>query len=97
VKQTVGVNEKNRPVGESHPQAKLTDADVDRMLEMRESGMGWGTLAKIFDVSKSHVRRICLGHKRQLATGWRLAQVYRRHSAGMPDGTQTPEKERGGP
>ena len=32
MKLVVGVNEKNRRVGESHPQAKLTDADVDRLL-----------------------------------------------------------------
>lgn len=70
----VGVNEKNRRVGESHPQAKLTDADVDRMLAMREQGAGWGRLAQIFEISKSQARRICLGHKRQLATGWRSAK-----------------------
>lgn len=74
MKLVVGVNEKNRRVGESHPQAKLTDADVDRMLALREQGVGWGTLAKIFDVSKSHARRVCLGHKRQVATAWRAAQ-----------------------
>jgi len=71
MKLVVGVNEKNRRVGESHPQAKLTDADVDRLLAMRDQGIGWGTLAKMFDMSKSQVRRICLGQKRQMATEWR--------------------------
>jgi hypothetical protein len=77
MKLVVGVNEKNRRVGESHPQAKLTDADVDRMLAMRETGLGWGALAKMFDVSKSQARRICLGHKRQLATEWREVPLTR--------------------
>jgi len=71
MKLVVGVNEKNRRVGESHPQAKLTDADVDRLLAMREQGLGWKTLAKMFDMSKTQVRRICLGQKRQMATEWR--------------------------
>ena len=71
MKLVVGVNEKNRRVGESHPQAKLTDADVDRLLAMRDQGIGWGTLAKMFDMSKTQVRRICLGQKRQMATEWR--------------------------
>lgn len=73
MKHVVGVNEKNRRVGESHPQAKLTDADVDRMLAMREQGLGWGTLAKMFDISKTQARRICLGQKRQVAVAWRAA------------------------
>ena len=77
MKKIVGVNEKNRRVGESHPQAKLTDADVDRMLAMRDSGLGWGSLAKMFDVSKSQVRRICLGHKRQLAVAFREVPLTR--------------------
>lgn len=73
--QLVGVNERNRRVGESHPRAKLTDREADQLVAMREQGTGWGTLAKMFDISKSHVRRICLGHKRQMATAWRKANA----------------------
>jgi len=71
----LGVNERNRRVGESHPQAKLTDADVERLQQLREEGIGWGRLAKMFDISKSHARRICLGLKRQVATQWRSASA----------------------
>ena len=75
VRTLVGVNENNRRVGESHPQAKLTDRDAERLQELREQGMGWGKLAAMFDISKTQARRICLGQKRQVATRWRSIPV----------------------
>lgn len=78
----------NRRVGESHPQAKLTDREADLLGAMREKGLGWGTLAKMFDISKSQARRICLGHKRQIAVAWRSAG--RRSEGGSYAGPDSP-------
>ena len=66
----VGVNERGRPVGESHAMAKLSDADVELILELWDEGRGlsYGAIARKFDdevtVSKSHVRDICQGRRR---------------------------------
>lgn len=50
-----------RMAGENHGQAKLTQDDVLRLRGARESGLGWGSLGKMFNVSRGHARRICLG------------------------------------
>lgn len=65
----VGVNEKGRRVGEDHPNATLTDHDVEMLLELRETeNWGYRRLAKHFDISKSQVRRIVKGtHRAQQA------------------------------
>lgn len=69
-KRRIGVNERGRPVGESHALCKLTDADVALILELWDEGRGlsYGAIARKFDdsvtVSKSHVRDICQGRRR---------------------------------
>jgi len=69
-KRRIGVNERGRPVGESHPLAKLSDEDVALILELWDEGRGlsYGAIARKFDdgitVSKSHVRDICQGRRR---------------------------------
>lgn len=75
IKRVVGVNDKGQRVGEHHPQAKLTDREVDLMLELHEAGWGYGRLAKLFDISKSQVRNICLGRKRQMAVEFRVVYL----------------------
>lgn len=64
----VGVNERGRPVGETHPLAKLSDADIELIHELREAGLSYAAIAAKFDdgvtVSKSHVRHIVNGHRR---------------------------------
>lgn len=61
---TVAVNESGRRIGEDQTGAKLTNHDVDLLLTMREEGMGYGSLAKVFEVSKSLVRDIIKGRRR---------------------------------
>ena len=56
---TTQVNENGRLVGESHPQATLSDEDVERMRELREHGASTAELSKMFNVSKPYVRAIC--------------------------------------
>jgi hypothetical protein len=61
----IGVNEKGHRVGEDHPQAVLTDAEVERLLTLHdEEGWGYSRLAKAFEISKSLAAQICRGEKR---------------------------------
>lgn len=64
MKRIVGVNERGLRVGEDHPLAKLTNAEVDRLLVLREEGMSYGRLATAFEISKSAVRFYCKAQRR---------------------------------
>lgn len=57
----VALNEGGRRIGEGHPRAKLSQRDVNRMLDMRATGWSLGQLAKVFGVSKGAVQHICSG------------------------------------
>ncbi|MDZ7918501.1 hypothetical protein [Rhodoferax sp.] len=61
---TVGVNDIGRRVGDSHPNAKLTDHEVDLLLSLRDEGWPYSKLATKFEISKSQARNICKGLKR---------------------------------
>ena len=63
-KRLVGVSEHGRPVGEDHPNAVLTNHEVDLMLRLRGEGWGWKRLTAKFQVSRSQVKRICRGENR---------------------------------
>lgn len=72
----VAVNERGRVVGEGHKGAKLTDAEVDLLLELHEDGHGYDWLAAKFGVSKSCVRWICVGRNRcQTPARWVTVSV----------------------
>ncbi|WP_059413433.1 hypothetical protein [Cupriavidus basilensis] len=74
-KRTVAVNDQGMRIGEDHPRAKLTDADVERMLQLRAEGIGYKRLAAIFECSPSCVRYIVKGLRRgQPAMGWRVVE-----------------------
>ncbi len=73
---TVGVNDIGRRVGDSHHNAKLTDADVELLLTLHGEGWGYRRLAAKFEISKSLARKICKGVVRgQVATDWRRVHV----------------------
>lgn len=73
-KRRIGVNERGRPVGESHALCKLTDEDIELIHQLREPDpvtgrrLSYREIAAKFDagvsVSKSHVRRILNGERR---------------------------------
>lgn len=75
MKAVVGINERGMRVGQWHHRAKLTDAEVDQMLALRDTGWGYKRLAKAFDISVRHVRDILAGKKRQLATAFREVRL----------------------
>ncbi len=58
------VNERGHIIGEDHPRAVLTNAEVDVVLELRAEGWSFGRLAKHMDVSKACIARICWGTRR---------------------------------
>lgn len=72
-KRMVAVNDRGARVGEDHPKAKLTDADVGRLLRLRdETGWGYKRLAQVFEISPSQVRHIVKGLQRgQAPMAWR--------------------------
>lgn len=60
----IAVNAKGHRLGEDHPNARLTNEEVDLLLEMRADGLSYGKLAKVFEVSKSTVQDIVQGRYR---------------------------------
>lgn len=73
---SIAVNDLGRRVGESHHLARLTNHEVDLLLDLREEGWGYRKLAAKFEVSKTLVRKICKGLARcQTPTAWRVVHV----------------------
>ena len=60
----VKVNENGRRIGDDHHNARLTDHEVDALLNLRDQGWSYGTLARKFEISKGAVRNICKGRTR---------------------------------
>ncbi|WP_334157906.1 hypothetical protein [Oryzomicrobium sp.] len=57
---TVAVNEAGLRIGEDHPNAELTDAEVERIRSLHEAdGMSYSQLAEKFEISKGAVAKIC--------------------------------------
>lgn len=50
--------------GDEHPGAALTDAEVDLVRELNESGWSYSALADKFEVSKSTIAGICQCRRR---------------------------------
>lgn len=62
---TYGVTEQGKRLGEAHQNAKLSDADVEKIRDMHEEGMiSYSRLAKLFGVHKSTISDICTYRKR---------------------------------
>jgi len=70
---TVQVNEGGLWIGEDHPQARLTDAEVEMVRRLHEDdGMSYEALADKFDVSKWCIGRICRYQRRaQTVAKWK--------------------------
>lgn len=52
------INDAGRVIGEDHPNAKLTDREVELMRTMHEQGAGLTELARGFEVQKKTVWKI---------------------------------------
>ena len=64
MQRTVAVNDAGLRIGEDHPNAKLTDAEVERIRSLHEDGMIYEVLAEKFEVSKWAIGRICRYERR---------------------------------
>lgn len=64
MKTWVRVNEDGRRIGESHPQAVLSDVEVDALLAERDAGATLSKLARRWGLSKSGVKGIVDGRRR---------------------------------
>lgn len=63
----IGVNERGLRVGQDHQRAKLTDASVELIRQLREGGMTYRSIAQKFEVSAMMVCYIC-NYKRRVST-----------------------------
>lgn len=63
------VNDAGRVIGEHHHKAKLSDEDIELILELRDAGLSYGQIAAKFDdeprVSKTQVWNVCNGVRRR--------------------------------
>ena len=65
----VFVNERGKRIGQDHHRAKLTDADIDLIFELREAKLSYLEIARKFDdipggISKATVRDVLSGRRR---------------------------------
>lgn len=60
----VVVNSAGLRIGEDHPNAKLTDVEVEHVRTLHENGMAYALLAEKFEVSKWTIGRICRYERR---------------------------------
>lgn len=73
----VATNENGNRIGETHHNARLSDATVDRIREMHEDeGLGYKKIAKELGLSRHTVRDICRYTRRaQTAENWKKIEV----------------------
>jgi hypothetical protein len=69
----IALNENGRRIGEHHPLAKLTDAEVGQVQALLDEGLSYAVVAAKFDVSKSCIAHIAAGRRR----GQSVARVVR--------------------
>jgi DNA invertase Pin-like site-specific DNA recombinase len=68
----VALNEKGLRVGETHVNAKLTDAQVEQIREANTQGVSYRLLADRFGHSKSAIAKICRYERRnQIPVNWK--------------------------
>lgn len=76
MKRSVMVNEAGLRIGEDHPNAKLTDSEVERIRSLHDEGMSYKTLAEKFEVSKGSIAKICRYERRgQFVTDFKAVPV----------------------
>lgn len=61
---TVAVNDAGLRIGEDHPNARLTDHEVELIRQLRDEGMSYRALAEKFECSRWTVGRICRFERR---------------------------------
>jgi hypothetical protein len=76
VKKLVAVNERGLRIGEDHPNAKLSNAQVDELFDLVDAGKTSREIASLLGVSHDLVKKIRCGHRRcQWPASWKLIEV----------------------
>lgn len=56
---------KGRRAGEQHPNARLTDHEIETMRDLHQHhGFGYRRLARIFECSRGYARKVCKFERR---------------------------------
>jgi hypothetical protein len=86
VRVVVGVNERGRRIGETHHNALISDAQVDRMRDRHEDdGLGYRKIAREFGVALTTVRKICTYERRaQTPDRWKTIRFARPRPVAKP-------------
>ena len=72
----VAVNDAGIRIGQDHQRAVLSDAEVELMRQLAEGGMAYSELARMFEVSKYTVGRICRYERRaQTPAGFKRVHI----------------------
>ena len=72
----VAVNERGLRVGDSHQNAKYSNAEVDLVLQLRDDGFSYGKIVKMMEMPKSTVASIIKGCRRcQFADKYKIVEV----------------------
>lgn len=59
-RKVIALNDQGYRIGMSHHNAHIPDEIVDKIRDLHEDdGIGYGTLAKMFNLKKSCVQKIC--------------------------------------
>jgi DNA invertase Pin-like site-specific DNA recombinase len=61
---SVAVNDLGLRVGEDHPNAKLSDAEVEMVRKLHEMGMSYALIAEKFESSIHTIGKICRYQRR---------------------------------
>ena len=84
MKRIVAVNENNRRIDEDHHFAKLTNAEVEQVRQLHESGFGYKKLAAKFEISVSAAAFICR-YERRAQTVARFISIADTSDSGSPE------------
>lgn len=57
----VAISALGQPIGESSPNCRYSDAEIEMVIELRESGMPYRKISKKMDIPRSTVFAICHG------------------------------------
>jgi predicted DNA-binding protein (UPF0251 family) len=60
----VALNENGNRIGENHPRAKLLDAEIEMLHELRDAGLTLREIGEKMDLSKGGVWKILNGYRR---------------------------------
>lgn len=74
----VAVDEHGHRIGETHPNAKLTDKQVDQIRDLREGcGKSYAELAEQFEVPKVTIQMICTYTRRATTIArWKVLLLH---------------------